>query len=357
MRVAVIGGGINGIMSAAAIRGYGHDVIVFERFALVSQTSSMSTKLLHGGLRYLEQGSFGLVREALAERAWWLREAPGLCQPIRLLLPVWSGKGRSPLLLRAGLWLYDRLAGKAAIAPHQWLDRDATIAASPGLHPEGLRGSFAFWDGQMDDRLLGLWAADRARGLGVHFRENSPVNRVSEDGTIWIDGASERFDCVVNVAGPWAAALLADSGIKSRNSLDLVRGSHLVISRPCPSAILAQVNDERRIAFILPWKGGTLVGTTEVRQELDAPIECSADERAYLTRFHDQVMTEPLRDDEVTQTFAGLRPLIRSAADPTRASREYEIERFGRIVTVFGGKWTTARSLGVRVAAEVLRTT
>ena len=356
MRVAVVGGGINGIMSAAAIRSYGHEVVVLERFGLVSQTSSVSTKLLHGGLRYLEQGSFGLVREALTERAWWLREAPELCQPIRLVLPVWSGKGRSPWILRAGLWLYDRLAGKAAIAPHQWLDRDATIAASPGLHPEGLRGSFAFWDGQMDDRLLGLWAADRARGMGVHFREYSRVDRIAEDGTVWMDGGSERFDCVVNVAGPWAAALLTNSGIKSRNSLDLIRGSHLVISRPCPSAILAQVNNERRIAFILPWKGGTLLGTTEVRQQLNAPIECSVDERAYLYRFHDQLMAESLRDDEVVQTFAGLRPLIRSAVDPTRASREYEIERHGRIVTVFGGKWTTARALGVRVAVEVSKT-
>lgn len=355
LRVAVVGGGINGVMCATALRARGHDAVVFERGKLMSQTSSASTKLLHGGLRYLEHGSFGLVREALAERAWWLRNAPELCHPIRMLLPVWHGQGRSRLVLRAGLWLYDRLAGNARIEPHRWLDRDAALAAAPGLRAEGLRGAFAFWDGQMDDRALGLWAADRARAMGVRFREHAEVERIGEDGSLTASGASERFDRIANVSGPWAHDLLRRSGIRSRNRLDLVRGSHVVVARPCASAVLAQVEGDSRIAFILPWKGATLVGTTEVRQSLEAPIECSPEERDYLVRFHDRVMRRPIQPGEVVSSFAGLRPLVRSSDDPGRATREYELERAGAVMTVFGGKWTTARSLGERVAAELVR--
>lgn len=299
LRVAVVGGGINGIMCATALRARGHDVEVFERSTLMSQTSSASTKLLHGGLRYLEHGSFSLVREALAERAWWLRNAPELCHPIRMLLPVWDGRGRSRLVLRAGLWLYDRLAGSARIEPHRWLGRDAALEAAPGLRPGGLRGAFAFWDGQMDDLALGLWAADRARAMGVRIHERSEVERLGGDGTLLTSGSNERYDRIVNVAGPWAHDLLRKSGIRSRNALDLVRGSHVVLSRPCNAAVLAQVDGERRIAFVLPWKGATLVGTTEVRQPLGAPIECSAEERDYLVRFHDQVMERPISPGEI----------------------------------------------------------
>ena len=354
-RVAVVGGGINGIMSAWALRGRGCEVEVFEAGEVMGATSSASTKLLHGGLRYLEHGSFRLVREALAERGWWLSQAPHLCHAIELLLPVRAPGGRARWKLRAGLWLYDRLAGRNALRPHRWLDRDAALDAMPQLRPEGLLGAFSFWDGQMDDLELGRWAADRAREAGVRIHERSPVDTVAADGTVQGQVGSARYDLIVNVAGPWAAELLVRSGIRSNYRLDLVRGSHLVTNRPCKHGVLAEVPGDRRIGFVLPWKGGTLVGTTEVRQDGPSGAACSPDERGYIRRFHDSVLRSPLRDDEITGSFAGVRPLIRSADDPSRATREYAIERVGRLVTVFGGKWTTARALGERVAQEVER--
>jgi len=133
----------------------------------------------------------------------------------------------------------------------------------------------------------------------------------------------------------------------------LVRGSHLLVDRQCPAALLAEVPGSRRIAFILPYQGKTLVGTTEVRQSLDEPIACSQEEREYLIRFHDGILKTPLREDEIARTFAGLRPLLRSAADPDKVTREYAIESTGKLVTVFGGKWTTARALGIKVTAVV----
>lgn len=354
-RIAVVGGGINGVMSATALRSRGHEVVVFERDDLMRATSSASTKLLHGGLRYLEQGSFRLVREALHERNWWLAQAPHLCHPIQLLLPVWAGRGRPRWMLRTGLGLYDLLAGKASLGRHRWLGRTEALAENPALRSDGLLGAFVFWDGQMDDAALGLWAATRAREAGVDFHLHAEVERVTNDGEVGARDFRDRFDCVVNVAGPWAARLLEQSDLRSHYALDLVRGSHLVVDRPCPRGLLAEIPGGKRIAFVLPWKGRTLVGTTEVRQGLDEPCACSDDECAYLMRFHDLVMARPLERGEILERFAGVRPLIRSAADPSRASREYAIERHGRLLTVFGGKWTTARALGERVADEVAK--
>jgi glycerol-3-phosphate dehydrogenase len=353
MRIAVVGGGINGVMAASSLRATGNDVVLFERHRLMGATSSASTKLLHGGLRYLEHGSFRLVREALRERAWWLREAPHLCRPISLLLPVRRTGGRSRLLLGVGLGMYGWLAGRAGIGRHRWLPVDEAMKHCPGLRGEEFRGAFEFWDVQMDDHALGMWAAQRARSLGVDMRESSSVTHLRLDGGCLVDGKSHRFDLLVNCAGPWAQQLLESSGIAPRYHLDLVRGSHLVVDRPCAAGILAEVSDSRRIAFVLPWKGRTLVGTTEVRQSLDDPISCTPDEYRYLRRFHDGLMREPLSDSEIVESFAGVRPLIRSAADPSRATREYELEVQGRILTVYGGKWTTARALGERVASVV----
>jgi glycerol-3-phosphate dehydrogenase len=355
MRVAVIGGGINGVMSAWEMAKAGHQVTLFERELVMGATSSASTKLLHGGLRYLEHGSFLLVREALRERSWWFSQAPHLCHPLRILLPHYQGQGRPRWMLGIGLWLYRFLAGGANIAPHQWLSREQALEASPDLKPDGLLGAYAFWDGQMDDHKLGLWAADQARAAGVTIQEHTPVRTISTGGDLETDTGRQHFDAIVNVAGPWARKLLDDSGIPAKHLLDLVRGSHLLVDRVCPAAVLAEVRDSKRIAFILPYLGKTLVGTTEERQGLDEPIACSSGEREYLVRFHDSVMNTPLAPGEISSTFAGVRPLLRSADDPGKASREYAIERQGRVVTVFGGKWTTARSLGQKVAGVVAK--
>lgn len=354
-RVAVIGAGINGVMTAWSLRRRGCSVDLLDRSEAMRETSSASTKLLHGGLRYLEHGEFRLVREALAERAWWLAQAPQLCRPIEIILPVRSGRGRSKWKIGIGLRLYDLLAGRRGIAPHRWLDRNETLAAMPNLRQDGLVGSFAFWDGQMDDLELGRWAAQRAIDAGVRLRERCDVQALGTDGTVRTAAGEETFDLVVNAAGPWAAELLARSGVPTSYRLDLVRGSHLVTSRPCTHGVLAEVEGERRIGFLLPWKGGTLVGTTEVRQAGADGARCSDEERRYISAFHDSVLDSPLKDEEIVGTYAGVRPLISSAADPSRATREYAIERRGNLVTVFGGKWTTARALGERVAKEVGR--
>lgn len=350
MDVAVVGGGINGLCSAWELARRGHRVELFERGELLSETSSASTKLLHGGLRYLENREFRLVREALAERRWWMDHVPEHAGRVALWLPIYAGASRPRWLIKLGLWLYDLLAGSGGIGVHRWFDRAAVVARCPDLRPDGLRGAFLFYDGQMDEAGLGGWVADQARALGVVVRTGTPVDAVSVDGWLQAGGERRRYDRIVNAAGPWAVRLLERSGLRAAVALDQVRGSHLLFDAPLAEGYLLQVPGERRIFFVLPYQGRTLVGTTEVRQSLDEPVAASEPEVEYLLDAYNAHFVKPRHRAEVAGTFAGLRPLIKSAADPSRATREYVIDRDGALVNVFGGKWTTARALGRAVA-------
>jgi glycerol-3-phosphate dehydrogenase len=347
MRIAIVGGGINGLCTAWVLAGR-HQVTLYERDAVMGATSRASSKLLHGGLRYLENREFRLVREALRERDAWLARAPHAARPIRLVYPVYRDGRRSRWLVGTGMWLYDRLAGPTPLPRAQWRTAAQLLEADPLLRAQGLRGGHVFSDGLMDDHALGLWVAGQAIAAGVTIREHTPVDAVDPAGGVTVQGERVPYDRVVNVAGPWAAALLERSGVPARHRLDLVRGSHVVLDRPCAQPYLLEVPAERRVFFVLPWKGRTLVGTTEVRQRLDEPIACSAEEEAYLLRAYRHYF--PGDAPPVVERFAGVRPLLYSAANPTRATREYAIERHGQLVTVLGGKWTTALALAGKVA-------
>lgn len=351
MKCAVIGGGINGVMSAWALANRGHHVDLYERGELMAATSSASTKLIHGGLRYLEAGEFRLVREALRERLFWLNSAPDLVHRIELILPVYRWSRRARWVLRTGLFLYDHLAGKANLGRHRWLPAVQLQQQLPELNTNDLLGGFAFSDAQMDDRALGLWAAEMARRSGVNISTHVTVESVSAGGTFNLNGSTFGYDVVVNAAGPWAEALLSSSGIASSHHLDLVRGSHLLLNRPISHGLLVESPQEERFCFILPYKGKTLLGTTEVRQTLDDPIECTLEEQAYLLNIYNRYIGARASESEIAGKFAGVRPLIRSSANQSRATREYAIEVHGRLLTIFGGKWTTSHALGEKVAS------
>jgi glycerol-3-phosphate dehydrogenase len=353
-RIAVIGAGINGVMTAWALARDGQAVTLFERGEPIGETSSRSSKLLHGGLRYLEHGDFALVREGLRERAWWLSAAPDLARPLEILLPIYHGAPRGKLTVRAGLIAYDLLAGRQRLGWHRWMSARQLSRAAPALRSERLRGAFAYQDGQMDDLALGRWALQQAQAAGAAVRSRTPVQKLDVDGGVHLESGRERFDVVVNAAGPWAYRLLERSGIDSAYRLDLVRGSHLLIERETRHGYLLQSPDDARVCFVLPYQGRTLIGTTEVRQTLDEPIACSAAEEQYLVRLFNAYLQPALKPLEIVERFAGIRPLIAEPEErPDAVSREYALETIGRLLNVFGGKWTTARSLGMKVAQRV----
>lgn len=353
MKICVIGGGINGLCCAWTLAQSGHTVELYERGKLARETSQASSKLLHGGLRYLEQGQFRLVRESLRERDGWLQRAPNLAKPLQLVLPIYQHSRRGRCVINTGLFLYNHVAGRSILPNSMWLSAEALSQRDPYLNTKGLQGGYAFYDGQMDDYQLALWVAQQATQQGVQLKEDIAVEAVDTQGAVHFQKETVKFDRVINVCGPWAGQLLEKSGIPSPYRLDIVKGSHLIIDNDCPQAYLLEVPHESRIFFVLPWQGKTMVGTTEVRQEIDDPIECSIAERDYLLTAYNHYRTDIKGVEAIVGSFAGVRPLLHSASDPSQASREYAIECTGKLVNVFGGKWTTALALAKNVTQQL----
>lgn len=354
-RIVVVGGGINGAGSAWELVRRGYEVVLFEKGLCGAQTSSATTKMIHGGLRYLERMHFGLVRESLRERAWLLEHLPELVKPIEILLPVYADSPRSRATLKAGLLLYDALAGRANIERHRFLSVQNLTQLAP-LRPAGLRGGFAYWDAQVDDFALVRSVVASAIRDGATVRERTRVVSLQRDGKEWVirtDGGDEaRFDLVVNAAGPWMNELLARNRIRARYVLSLVRGSHLVLNRRISdSGLLLQSTSDRRVFFVLPWKRTTLVGTTEVVQK--EPLEsvrASDEEIDYLIARFNHYIAEPITRDDVASTFAGVRPLVGRATNPSAIGRDFRVVRSGNLINVFGGKMTTFMALSRKVA-------
>lgn len=358
MRVAVIGGGINGVGVAWELARRDYDVTLFEKGQCGAQTSSATTKMIHGGLRYLEHAHIALVRESLRDRAWLLEHLPQLVKPVEILLPVYADSPRRRITLSVGLTLYDLLAGRANIARHMAMSADELTARVP-LAPAGLQGGFSYWDAQVDDYALARVVLAAAISEGATVREETRVVSMRRDGGAWMVmtaiGDESRFDFVVNAAGPWMNTLLAENRIRSRYRLSLVRGSHLVLKKSIAEVgMLLQSLTDRRVFFVLPWKGTTLVGTTEVihRTSLE-DVTATNEEIDYLLARFNRYLRDPITRDDVASTFAGVRPLVGRAANPSAIGRDYRIERRGNLLNIFGGKMTTFRSLAEKVAMRV----
>jgi glycerol-3-phosphate dehydrogenase len=355
--VLVAGGGINGVAIARDAAGRGLSTVVCEQADLASHTSSASTKLIHGGLRYLEHGELGLVRKALRERQVLLHAAPHLVRPLRLVL-VHDSSMRPAWMVQAGLWLYDLLAGRSDLPR----SRRVELAS----HPAGqelntyFRTGFEFSDAWTDDARLVITAAIDAAERGARILTRTRVTRAQREGAVWIADAASTNDgavricakALVNATGPWAARFLQQvCGHGSVRRLRLVKGSHLVVRRRFGHrfAYLLQSAD-RRIAFAIPFEEGfTLIGTTdvEVDGEPDA-VRIDAAEIAYLCELANRYLRIPIGHGDIAWTFSGVRPLLDDGAGPSELTRDYalELDRDGPpLLTVWGGKITTFRTL------------
>lgn len=357
-RVAVVGAGVNGVSIASACASLGHDVQLFDESTPFDQTSSASSRMLHGGIRYIEQGHIGLVREALIERDGWLRFAPDATRVERFYFPVYRGAKRGRWLLFAGTLVYQWLAGRFSVGTSQLHSDEDIIRTFPHLLSQGLRGGASYCDVVMEYEPLIQLLIDEAKRKGVSIIENTPIQRIYTDGRIDISGSTVEFDCVINAAGPWAATLLEESGISSKFTIDHVRGSHLIVNLSLKNALVLQAPGERRIVFVIPLdRERALLGTTEHTHDLADPIVCTDAESEYLLSILNQHLSEPLSTSHIVSSFAGVRPIVRPRdaiiGDMSSASRDSEIEVSNRLISVFGGKWTSARHLGEKVAALV----
>jgi glycerol-3-phosphate dehydrogenase len=353
----VVGGGINGAGIARDAAGRGLSVLLVEQDDLAAHTSSASTKLIHGGLRYLEYYEFGLVRKSLAERERLIEAAPHIMWPMRFVMPH-DEHLRPAWMIRAGLFLYDHLARRRRLPGSRAVDL-RNHPAGAALDPRFRRG-FEYSDGWVDDaRLVLLNAVDaRERGATVLTRTRCESVR-REDGTwraelVGADGRREVLArALVNAAGPWAAEFLRDrSPLASRHGVRLVKGSHIVVRRLFDHdyAYIFQAPD-RRIVFALPYEQDfTLIGTTDVEHQGDpGAARIGADELDYLCGMANRYFRVSISPTDAVWTYSGLRPLLEDeSADPSSVTRDYvlELDEDGApALSVFGGKLTTFRVL------------
>jgi glycerol-3-phosphate dehydrogenase len=358
--LAIIGGGINGCGIARDAAGRGLSVVLIEQNDLASATSSWSTKLIHGGLRYLEQYEFRLVRESLQEREVLLRLAPHLIQPMEFVLPH-DGHMRPAWMIRAGLFLYDHLGGETSLATSKGVTfPDAEYSA--GLRPSIRRG-FVYSDAQVDDARLTVANALSARDEGAEILTRTKLIAATRNAERWeLDvrpdqGPTHRLyaRAVVNAAGPWVKQLLDGAfAIQTPASVKLVKGSHIVVNRvhDAAHAYLLQ-NPDGRVVFIIPYEGRySLIGTTDVAvSDADTTPEASEDEIAYLLAAANQALAKPLVARDIVWRYAGVRPLYDDGEDnPSAITRDYVLkldapEHRLPLLSVFGGKLTTYRRL------------
>jgi len=351
----VIGGGINGAGIARDAAGRGLATLLVERDDLASATSSASSKLIHGGLRYLEHYEFRLVREALAEREILLRVAGHLAWPTRFVVPHVPGL-RPRWMIRLGLFLYDHLARRSMLPTSQAIRLDAAPYA-PALQPR-LKHGFVYSDCRVDDsRLVIANAVDAAR-RGARILVRTQCIAARRMNGMWqaklSNGEEVQARAVVNAAGPWVKEVLNQRlGQPSRDAVRLVKGSHIVVPRLYDGdhAFILQNNDGR-VAFIIPYEERfTLIGTTDVPVERpERGLAPSEDEVRYLCSAASRYLARAVDPHSVVWRYAGVRPLYDDGTtDPSAVTRDYTLrvdaEGGAPVLSIFGGKITTYRSL------------
>ncbi|MGJ7395575.1 glycerol-3-phosphate dehydrogenase [Morganella morganii] len=355
----VIGGGINGAGIAADAAGRGLSVLMLEARDLACATSSASSKLIHGGLRYLEHYEFRLVSEALAEREVLLKMAPHIAFPMRFRLPH-QPHLRPAWMIRAGLFLYDHL-GKRTTLPGS---RGLTFSSASPLKAEFKKG-FEYSDCWVDDARLVVLNAQEVVRQGGEVRTRTKVTRAWRENGLWqveaenaLTGETLRWQAkgLVNAAGPWVKTFFDDGlQLKSPYGIRLIKGSHIVVPRAHdePQAYILQ-NEDHRIVFVIPWMDEfSIIGTTDVEYHGDpADVKIDDNEINYLLDVYNDHFRKTLTRDDIRWTYSGVRPLCDDESDsPQAITRDYTLDLHddngqAPLLSVFGGKLTTYRKLG-----------
>lgn len=368
--ILIVGGGINGAGIARDAAGRGLSVVLCEKDDLASHTSSASTKLIHGGLRYLEQYEFSLVRKALIEREVLMRSAPHIIHPLRFVMPHDQGQ-RPAWMIRAGMFLYDHLAKRELLPGSEGIDLRAHAAGAP-LKTNFIKG-FAYSDGWVDDARLVMLNAIAAADKGASILTRTTCIAVQREADHWnanlrtspVAGESDeaeqttavRAKILINAAGPWAASFLHDTVHgRAGKKLRLIKGSHIVVKKlfDHPYAYIFQ-HPDGRIVFAIPYEHDyTLIGTTDIDYHGDTDkVAIAADEIDYLCALSNRYFAKPIASTDVVWAYSGVRPLVEDEKDDDNESasevtRDYKLAfdtDAAPLLTIFGGKITTFRKL------------
>lgn len=357
--LVVIGGGINGVGAAQYAAANGYSVLLIERGQIGNKTSANSSKLIHGGLRYLESGQLALVKKSLHERRALLKLAPDLVKPVPFYIPVYETSERGPWAIRAGLSLYAMLSELDPLGRFKQVPSVHWSKIS-GLKLQGLKAVFQYWDAQTDDALLTKAVANSATELGAKVITAAECLAIEHSAL----GCRIRYKnqeepqiitakAVINAAGPWVNEILDKvAPTVSPVPIDWVQGSHLVLDIPPPEGILyLESCYDKRVVFVMPWKGKTLLGTTEVLlKELPIKPEPSDDEIDYLLGIYlhhfPLFRSKGELKAKVVGDFCGVRVLPKEASSAFERSRDtliHQVASHPRIVSIYGGKLTTFR--------------
>ncbi len=370
----IIGAGINGagIARDAAMRGL--RVLLLDKGDVGGGTSSWSTRLIHGGLRYLEHGEFGLVRESLRERETLMKIAPHLVRPLPILIPIYKGARRGRWTMRAGMLAYDALSFDKTLPRHQMLSRDEALAMAPTLNPDGLAGAAVYYDAQVEfaERLVveNVLAAIEYGAMVITYAR---VDRlIIHDGKVTaiefsdeINGLqSVRGHVVINAAGPWVDEILRETPAASPRLIGGTKGSHLIVGRfpGAPDvALYVEARSDRRPFFIIPWNSQYLIGTTDLRFAGDLDdVRITEDEVDYLLGETNRVLPGAnLCRDQILYSYSGVRPLpFTEDKDEQSITRQHFIRQAAQVdnlLSIVGGKLTTYRGLSEKAVDNVLR--
>jgi len=367
--IAIIGGGIQGVGVAQAAAVAGYTVAVFEQTGIASATSSKSSKLIHGGLRYLESGQFKLVRKSLLERERLIKLAPGLVKPVPFYIPIYKQTSRKSWEIGVGLFLYRILGSFKRYTRFKYIaiNKNKTSPIK-GLLNTDLKTVFQYYDAQTDDRLLTHAVMHSAQSLGATLHCPAKVIQLDfkEDGYHIQTESTQRMPdtvpdtirakFIVNVAGPWANDVLAKvTGTPVETvEYDLVQGTHIVIDAPAPEGVIyVEAPQDKRAVFIMPWKNKTLIGTTEKAYQGDpAKVVATEDEIQYLKEIYAHYM--PGQQVNVVDTFAGVRVLPKQETSFFARPRDTLIHASAKnLLTLYGGKLTSYRATAEQVMEEI----
>lgn len=365
--VLVVGGGVNGAGTARDLSGRGYSVILAEQGDLAQATSSSSSKLIHGGLRYLEHYEFRLVREALAEREVLLKMAPHIIWPLRFVLPH-RPQMRPRWMIRAGLFLYDNLARRVSLPGAQAFLTSQEAMAAP-LKP-GITHAFAYSDAWVEDSRLVLLNALDAKRRGADIRTRTRFEEATRHPGHWevtlrgpdAQGQRVRVRGIVNAAGPWVQRALDCAHAERPGAVRLIRGSHIVLPRLYEGnhAFILQ-NDDRRVVFVIPYEDEfSLIGTTDVPHEGDAATaHCTPEEAEYLCAAVSRQFSRQITPADIVWSYSGVRPLFDDGADdPSAVTRDYVLkldDSAAPLLSIYGGKITTFRRLAEEATSRIAK--